>query len=191
MEVMMPPKTIVSKEAILEVAFQLTREHGFQSVNARVIAKQLGCSTHPIFRAYANMTELKEDLFRYIENFYNQFMESRMSGSNLFLSIGLAYIQFARKESNLFQMIFMTHNFELKDFMDLINQEDNREIIRAIALSSALDEERAKKLYLHVWLYTHGIASMVSMNNVRLSDEQIEGMLKDAYIAFKNKENER
>lgn len=187
----MPPKTIVSKEAILEVAFQLTREHGFQAVNARVIAKLLGCSTHPIFRAYSNMSELKEDLFRYIESFYNQFIESRMSGSNIFLSIGLAYVHFARTESNLFQMLFMTHNFELKDFIELINQEDNREIVRAIALSSDLDEERAKRLYLNVWLYTHGIASMVSMNNVRLSEEQIEGMLKEAYIAFKNKEKEK
>ena len=185
----MPPQTIVSKEAILETAFQLTREQGFQAVNARVIAKKLGCSTHPIFRAYVNMSELKNDLFAYIENFYNQFIESRMSGSDLFLSIGLAYIQFAKKESNLFQMIFMSHNFELDDLLDLINQEDNHEIIRVISSTSGLNEDRAKELYLNVWLYTHGIASMVSMNNIRLSDDQIERMLKEAYGAFKNKEN--
>ncbi len=187
----MPPQTIASKEAILEAAFQLTREHGFQSVNARIIAKRLGCSTHPIFRAYANMSALKKDLFGYSENFYNQFMESRMSSSDLFLSIGLAYIQFAKKESNLFHMIFMTHNFELNDLLDLINQEDNHEIIRVISLSSGLGEDRAKELYLNVWLFTHGIASMVSMNNIRLSDDQIERMLKEAYVAFKNKEKEK
>ncbi len=184
----MPPQTIVSKEAILETAFQLTREQGFQAVNARVIAKKLGCSTHPIFRAYLNMSELKKDLFAYIENFYNQFIESRMSGSDIFLSIGLAYVQFAKLESNLFHMIFMSHNFELDDLLDLINQEDNREIIRVISSSSGLDEDRAKELYLNVWLYTHGIASMLSMNNIRLSDNQIETMLKEAYIAFLKKE---
>lgn len=185
----MPPKTIVSKDAILETAFQLTREFGYQAVNARAIAKKLNCSTHPIFRAYANMSVLKKELFGYIEIFYNQFIESRMLGSNLFLSIGLAYIQFARMESNLFQMIFMSHNFELYDLLDLINEEDNHEIIRAISSSSGLDETSAKELYLNVWLFTHGIAAMVSMNNIRLSDDQIERMLKDAYTAFKNKEN--
>ncbi len=187
----MPPKIIISKEAILKAAFQLTREQGFQSVNARVIAKMLGCSTHPIFRAYANMSELKKDLLGYIENFYNQFMKNRMSGSDLFLSIGLAYIEFAKKESNLFHMIFMNHNFELSNLLDLINQEDSDEIIRAISLSSGLDEDRAKELYLNVWLFTHGIASMISMNNIRLSDDEIERMLKEAYIAFKNKEDKR
>jgi hypothetical protein len=116
-------------------------------------------------------------------------MESRMSRSDLFLSIGMAYIQFAKTEINLFHMIFMSNNFELNDLLDLINQEDNQEIIRVIATSSGLDEDKAKKLYLNVWLFTHGIATMVSMNNIRLSDDQIESMLKDAYTAFKNKES--
>jgi AcrR family transcriptional regulator len=187
----MPPKAIVSKDDILKVAFQLTRKYGFNFVNARSIAKELGCSTHPIFRAYANMSELKKDLFGYIEKFYNQFMENRMTSSDLFLSIGLAYIQFARTECNLFHMLFMAQNFELNDLMDLINQEDNREIIRGITLSSGLDEAGAKELYLNIWLFTHGIATMVSMNNVRLSDEQIGRMLKEAYIAFKNKESKQ
>lgn len=184
----MPPKAMVSGEDIVKAAFQLTREYGFNYVNARSIAKELNCSTHPIFRVYENMSELKKDLFDYIEKYYNHFIESQMSDTNLFLSIGMAYIRFARREGNLFRMMFMSHNFELNDLIELIDGEDNRDIIRAISSASAIDEERAKELYLDVWLYTHGIASMISTNNIKLTDEQIEKMLKEVYAALKKKE---
>ena len=185
----MPPKAIVSKDDILKAAFKLTREYGFNYVNARSIAKELGCSTHPIFRVYVNMSELKKDLFCYIEKYYNQFVESRISDQNLFLSIGLSYIQFAKSESNLFHMMFMSHNFELNDLIEIIEGEDNREIVNSISLASRLDEEKAKELYLNIWLFTHGIASMVSTNNIKLTDSQIERMLTEAYLAFEKKEN--
>lgn len=185
----MPPKAIVSRDDILEAAFKLTREYGFNYVNARNIAKELGCSTHPIFRVYVNMSELKKDLFSYVEKYYSQFIASRISGCNLFLGIGMAYVQFAKNEGNLFHMMFMSHNFELNDLIELIESEDNREIIQAISSAARLNDEKAKKLYLNVWLFTHGIASMVSANNIKLTDNQIEQMLKEAYLAFEMKEN--
>jgi hypothetical protein len=81
-------------------------------------------------------------------------------------------------------MIFMSHNFELNDFMELISSDDNKKIIRGISLSCGVEEEKAKDIYLKVWLFTHGIASMISANNIRLTDNQIENLLKEAFISF-------
>lgn len=181
----MPPKSVVSKEKILQAAFTITKRHGFEAVNARSVAKELGCSTHPIFREYDNMQDLKKDLLQYVESYYNQYVEKRMSGETPFLSIGLAYIEFAKSESNLFRMIFMSHNFELHDFVELIDGEENKTVILGIARAANVDEEKAKDLYLKVWLFTHGIASMLSTNTIHLSDEHIEKLLKDAFQAFR------
>lgn len=180
----MPPKTIVSKEKILRAAFTITRKSGIDAVNARSIAKELGCSTHPIFREYEAMQDLKKDLLQYTENYYNQYVGSRMSGDNPFLRLGLAYIEFAKNESNLFRMIFMSNNFELYDFMEMINDEENKVIILGIASSANVDEAKAKDLYLKVWLFTHGIASMLATNTIHLSQEQIENLLKEAFRSF-------
>ena len=40
----MPPKAKLSKEEIIETAFEMTRENGFEHVTARELAHRLGCS---------------------------------------------------------------------------------------------------------------------------------------------------
>jgi AcrR family transcriptional regulator len=55
----MPPKAKISKEMILDTVLDITRQAGFDAVNARSIADKLQCSTRPIFTCYKNMDELK------------------------------------------------------------------------------------------------------------------------------------
>ena len=45
---------------ILHTVLDITRETGFETVNARSIAGKLQCSTRPIFTCYENMEELKK-----------------------------------------------------------------------------------------------------------------------------------
>ncbi len=181
----MPPKAKVKEKDILEAAFKLTKANGFESVNARSIAKELNCSTHPIFRVYKNMSKLKQELFKYIENYYNQYIESRMKGEDIFLSIGIAYLDFANEERNLFKMLFMSNNIEVMDFMELIESEENQPIIIGITQLAGVDEKKAKQIYINTWLFTHGIAAMIATNNLKLSLEKKEELLKDAFIAFR------
>ena len=55
----MPPKVRVTKENIIKTATELVRQSGADAINARAIAKVLGCSTQPIFSNFATMDELK------------------------------------------------------------------------------------------------------------------------------------
>ncbi|MCH5263352.1 MAG: TetR/AcrR family transcriptional regulator, partial [Lachnospiraceae bacterium] len=59
----MARKETITKEEILNAAFQMTRENGFSNVSARTLAAKAGCSTQPIFRVYKNMEELGNDLY--------------------------------------------------------------------------------------------------------------------------------
>lgn len=182
----MPPKAKITEVQVLEAVFTLTRNEGFGVVNARSIAKELGCSTHPIFRIFKNMAELKVKFVSYVEKYYNDFIMSNIEGENPFLCIGLAYIDFASSERNLFKILFMSENFETNDFMSLIENDENQPIISAIQQMLGVDEKKAKKIYINTWLYTHGIASMVATNNLSLTEFQIKELLKDAFIAFRN-----
>lgn len=64
----MPPKSKINKQDILTSSLEIIRKSGFEEVNARSIAKEMNCSTNPIFRVYKNMDELKEEL---IEEYIN------------------------------------------------------------------------------------------------------------------------
>ena len=57
----MPPKAKITKEMILNTVLEITREAGFESVNARSISGRLQCSTRPIFTCYENMEELRKE----------------------------------------------------------------------------------------------------------------------------------
>ena len=67
----MPPKAKISKEMILNTVLDITRESGFETVNARSIANKLQCSTRPIFTCYENMEELKKNFLHSHMNITN------------------------------------------------------------------------------------------------------------------------
>ena len=52
----MPPKQRITREMIMERAFDMFCREGMDAVNARSVAKALNCSTQPIFSYYAGMS---------------------------------------------------------------------------------------------------------------------------------------
>ena len=58
----MPKSTTITKEIIIKTAFEIARKEGFAVLSARNIAKQIGCSTQPIYWSYKNMDDLKAEV---------------------------------------------------------------------------------------------------------------------------------
>ena len=74
MENIMPPKVKIPREAIIEKAFELTKEYGFEKVTARLLASELKCSTQPVFHAFHNMEELKEEVYKRTQKLFEETM---------------------------------------------------------------------------------------------------------------------
>lgn len=72
----MPPKNKISKDEILEKAYEMIKTNGYEYLTARNLAKELNCSTQPIYKAFTDMNDLKKEIImmaakvlqRYIEN---------------------------------------------------------------------------------------------------------------------------
>ena len=56
----MARKEQISKQMILDGAFDLVRTQGIEMLTARKLAAHISCSTQPIFRVYTNMEELSD-----------------------------------------------------------------------------------------------------------------------------------
>lgn len=183
----MPPKQKITTQMILEAAFQITREKGFEGVNARSLAKVIGCSTQPIFSHYATMSDLKQDFHGYLGEYFDEYAYSRAQGKENFShEIGRAYIAFARNESNLFQVLFMSECFGLNGFSDMFADEGNLEAARITSEKYGISLEAGKKLYMKTWIFLHGIASLIATKSINLSDaeaEKIHGEARDAFLA--------
>lgn len=157
-----------------------------ESLNARDLAKELGCSLHPIFRSYKSMEELKKAVYKKAENIYTEHMLSAGEHSDAgFLNVGLTYIDFAKNEKNLFKLLFMSDAFREQSIMDIVGTtEGDDEILEMLCQSTGLSMKGAKELYAGIWITSHGIAAMFATNNCRFSDEENRRLLNNSFVGL-------
>ena len=118
----MARKESVTKNMILETAVQLAKEEGIENVTARKLANKIGCSTQPIFRVYANMTELYTEVYqKAIDLFADYYEKFESEVQTPFIHLGLAYIDFAKEERKLFQLLFLSDNRGDRSLYELLN----------------------------------------------------------------------
>lgn len=182
----MPPVEKVSKNELLEAGLSITRKKGFESVNARSIAKKLSCSTHPIFRIYRDMGDYKADLFDYAASYCNGYMEEIMTAypKRKAFGMGMSYIDFATKEPNLFKFLFMSNQFKRNQAELIWESDDNAPVLHELASVTKINFADAKLLFQRLWLFTHGIASLAATNGEYFSKNELEQILADAYTGF-------
>lgn len=52
---MLPTTTKITKEMILNTAFEIAREKGFEKISNRELAKKMNCSIRPIYYQFKNV----------------------------------------------------------------------------------------------------------------------------------------
>ncbi|WP_303192305.1 TetR/AcrR family transcriptional regulator [Hungatella hathewayi] len=187
----MPPKAKITKDMILHTVLDITRETGFETVNARSIAGKLQCSTRPIFTCYENMEELKKDFLDFAYEYYLQYVSSFSSSEQVMpsLLLPLSYIEFAAKETHLFKLLFMNDmDLNMAEAKDFYNEADNEKRAAAFSETIGVELERAKVIFLDLFLYTHGIAVLTAAGKIAFDRGNAEKMLMNLLSAFINQE---
>ncbi|MDO4783227.1 MAG: TetR-like C-terminal domain-containing protein [Capnocytophaga felis] len=174
----MPKSTTITKEMIVETAFEMVRKEGFMVLSARNIAKQIGCSTQPIYCCYKTMDELKAEVCQKVLAHLKNRMCSYQKTGNVFLDLGLGYVRMAHTEPALFKAIYIDNitNVKLVDIFP-----ENQEIVELIKSSEEyrqLSEEEAKNGIAKAWMLVHGIASLVAVGMFVYDEEKILEILK-------------
>ena len=88
----MARKTQISKDIILEAAFKMLVREGYASINIKALAKEIGCSTQPIFRVYKNMDELLDAVYAQAETFFQDY-SPRTAATMASISSSSAWVQ--------------------------------------------------------------------------------------------------
>lgn len=92
----MPPKTKFQREQIVDAAFEIAREKGFDEITARNVAKRLGSSVAPIYVNFQTIQELVEAVVEKVLAISQRLLEEQ-EGDDMFEKIGRASIAFARE----------------------------------------------------------------------------------------------
>lgn len=184
----MPPKQKITKEDIISAALTIIRREGMDALNARALARELDCSTQPVFSQYATMEELKADAFDAAKECYNGYIARAMSEGKYppYKASGMAYIRFAGEEKELFRLLFMRKHENVEDIIKSGKDVEIKKYAAVGSKSTGLGPEDAYWFHIEIWLFVHGIASMIVTGFLDWDEDVVSGVLTDAFEGLKH-----
>ena len=182
----MPPKAKFSKEEIIDAGLAILRERDISAVTAREIGNYLVSSARPIFTVFENMSEVLDGIENRAREIYFEYVKQGLQQSPAFKGVGQAYIRFAINEPKLFQLLFMRKlSGDIGVNKILPEIDDNYPaILKSITDEYPVSTDDAVILYRHLWIYSHGIATLCATSMCRFTGEEIGNMLTEVFKAL-------
>lgn len=175
----------ITKEMILDAAFNITRKYGIDKVSNRELAKYLDSSIRPIYYQFKNAEELNKELYGKIEVFFYNYIFSNMNDNMpKYKQVGIKYIEFAKEEKEFFKVLFMTKTNYLPDEFVSSDKKDYEHLEKLIKLSTNLSDDEVKSFHVKMWMFTHGIACLVASEAVSIAPSQIQELLTSEFQAL-------
>ena len=181
----MPTKIRISKDMILDAAFEIVRKDGMEKLSNRELANKLKCSIRPIYYQFENVEQMQKELYMKIEQYFYKFLlDNMIEGIPQYKQVGINYIKFANKEKKLFQTLFMSDTGLTPDAFVSKAGKDYKEIEKLVRISTNLKDDDIKDFHTKMWIFCHGIATLVANGTVKLTDNQIQELLSDEFQAL-------
>ena len=179
----MPRKFMFTREEILTAALNLAREKGISAVTARGIGEKLGSSSKPIFSLFENMEDVLSAVMKEAYELYQNYLKEDMASGKYppYKAAGMAYIRFAKEEKELFRLLFMRD----RSHENIEDKEEKKPLLELIQQNLGISEKDAYLFHLEMWIYVHGMATMLATSYLELDEEFISRVLTDGYEGMK------
>ena len=179
----MPPKVRFQKEEIAAAALNVARKQGIDALTARETAKELGVSVGPIFTWYKTMEQLKADVYEQAKRVYREYIERGLAGPIPFLGIGQQYLQFAKKEPELYRLLFLRRPDSVSGgAMEALkfSQDLARESLMRIYHMEAW---MADCYFRDLWLVVFSFATLIVTDDCPYTDEEMSAVLTEVSLS--------
>ncbi len=173
-------KLRITKEMILQAAYELLDESGLNAVNIKTVAARLGCSTQPVSWQFGSMSEFRKELYRYaVDRLYGS-IEEDMKGKgaiDAFFASGVRYISNACDHPNVFRFVNVddpvaTLGEHIYTDNSIFSEQFDEEAARMLAAEYDVSPETIGEMVRDTVIYTHGLAVMMMFDNYRLPKEE-------------------
>ena len=178
----MPAIAKVTKEMIIEAAFEVAKEMGAENITARTVSQKLGCSTQPVLyhfktvpQGFAGSCKIFKD--NYVTNLSGKY-ERPM------LEVGMRYIQFAVEEKNLFRFLYHSNYYTGVSLSDWLTGKIFDSLFPILRRQARVDERQAYSIFSQIVLVTHGIASLLANNAMVYDETYCINTLSNAYFGI-------
>lgn len=181
----MPPKAKITKEDIIAASVDIVRENGADALNARAAAKKLNCSTQPIFSNFKSMEELRYEVLQCSAEIFRRYQKDAVKCGEYqaYKAAGMGYIKFAKEERELYKLLFMRDRRD-EAFENPVNLDfDNAALM--VMERTGLSHDEAMLFHLEMWVFIHGIATILATSYLEIDYDTISRMLTNQFEGLK------
>ncbi len=169
----MPAVRKASREQIIDAAVAVLRDDGFSAINARSVARKLGCSTQPIYFSFQSMDELKaalsERAIRMHTRRVRDSLRAHEGSDSRYSSYGMGFVKFAAEEKQLFRWLYL----EGKQLGPYQNDVLLPEVIAVIVEEFGYTENIARRFHQDMTYFTYGLAILANTDHLRLTEPEL------------------
>lgn len=179
----MPAQRKITRDAIVRAAFEILRRSGIEAVNARSIAKKLGCSTQPIYHAFSGMGELKEELILSAEERHDAEVHAYMDKSEYtpYMAYGMGFVFLAKKEKQLFRYLFLNdHGDERRPY----RAANLPSILKIMCEEYGYAQETARAFHENMTIYAYGLALGMNAGALDMTEPEIAERFRTEFSAL-------
>lgn len=178
------PKQRITKETVVNAAFEIARENGMEYVKVQNIAKKVGCSVQPVYSYYENMDGLRQAVAAKASVFVREYVAANIDENDIFASTGRAYVRLAREEPQLFKIFILHKRPGIASIEELYRSESDPRVAEFISKKLNIGIAAAKELHLNMLIYTIGIGTIFSVTTPGIPIDEIYKYQDMAYKAF-------
>lgn len=176
------PKARITKDMIIDAAFEVTKTEGAENVNARTVAEKLGCSTQPVMYHFAKIEDMKRAVYAKLDRYHTEYlMNIQNPQDGAMLGIGLNYIRFAIEEPNLFRFLFQSGFVAENSLVEMIDSEELKPVLFVMQEAMEMSMEQTKEVFLTIAMFAHGYASIIANNSLTFDEALVASHLERAY----------
>lgn len=163
---------------ITAAALALVRRGGEESLSARSLGRELGCSSSPIFTVYDSMESIREDVRKAASAVFADYVKDCSKYTPAFKEFGIRLVRFSREEYYLYKMLFLTTENTFEHFLGPAG-----DVMGALVHGYDLSDDQAMMLINMVWTYTCGLATLCHFGAQNLTEQEISDRLSQQFIA--------
>lgn len=181
----MPAIAKVTKEMIIDAAFEIAKEMGAEKINARTISQKLSCSTQPVLYHFKTIEDVRIAANRKASEFHINYV-TNLCGKyeRPMLEVGMRHIQFAVEEKNLFCFLFHSNYYTDIAISDWFTGEIFDSLFPILKRQADVDHRQAYSIFSQIFLVTHGIASLLANNAMVYDEKYCINTLSNAYFGI-------
>ena len=180
----MAPKNKFTRKEMVAAAVRVVQKRGAAALTAKSLAEELGTSTQPVFTCFGTMDTAKAEVYAVAERMFDEYLTAGLKEKIPFFGFGTQYIRFARKEPELYRLLFLMRQEDMENGA-FSTMQHMRELVRPSLMDTYhINEQDSDRYFRDLWLVVHSLATLIVTGDCPYSDQEIGQILTGFSISI-------